>query len=67
MPFIRFLVSVYYTCVVILIFSLGEIMPIYSCCAEKKLIYITIAALFSCQPSFYFKYTKLNIHLSYNI
>ena len=42
-------------------------MPIYSCYAEKKLVYIVIIAPFSCQLSFYFKCTKSNIHLSCNV
>ena len=42
-------------------------MLIYSRCAEKKLVYIAIIALSSCQPSSYTEYTKLNIQLSYNI
>ena len=42
-------------------------MPTYSCCVLKGLVYIAIIAFLSCQPSFYTKYTKLNIHLSYNI
>jgi hypothetical protein len=42
-------------------------MPIYSYYIEKGLVYITIIAPFSCQSSFYFKYTKSNIHLSYNV
>ena len=42
-------------------------MPIYSCYTKKKLIYIIITAPSNCQLFFYSKYTKLNIHLSYNI
>ena len=42
-------------------------MPIYSRYAKKKLVYIIIIALFSRQPSSYFKYTKLNMCLSCNI
>ena len=45
MPPIRSLASAYHFYIVVLILSLGEIMPLYSCCAEKKLVYITIAAL----------------------
>ena len=67
MPFIRSLVSKRYAYVVATILLLGEIMPLYSCYKEKKLVYIVIAVLFSCQPSFYIKCTKLNIYLSYNI
>ena len=61
MPFIRSLALAYYFYIVVLILLLGEIIPIYSCYAKKKLIYIAIAVLFSCQPSSYLKYTKLNI------
>ena len=70
MPFIRFLVSkcfIHYSKLIAVILSLGKIIPIYSCCAKKKLIYIIIAALFSHQPSSYFKCTKLNIYSSYNV
>ena len=42
-------------------------MPTYSRCTEKGLIYITITALSSRQPSFYAKYTKLNIYSFCNI
>ena len=42
-------------------------MPTYSRCAKKKLGCVIITALFSLQLSFYFKYTKLNMHLSYNV
>ena len=67
MPFIRFLVSKYYTCIVILILSLGVIMPTYSYYIKKKLVYIIIAAPFSYQPSSYSKYIKLNIYFSCNV
>ena len=67
MPFIRSMAFKRRACIVTLILLLGVIMSIYSCCAKKKLIYITIAALFSHQPSSCFKCIKLNIHLSYNV
>ena len=67
MPLIRFLVSKRYTYIVVVILLLGEIMPLYSRYKEKKLVYITIIALSSRQPSFYIKCTKSNIYLSYNI
>ena len=44
MPPIRSSVSKRHAHSVILILSLGIIMPIYSYCTEKKLVYITIAA-----------------------
>ena len=50
-----------------IIFLLGKIIPTYSYCTEKGLVYIIIIAPLGCQPSFYTKCTKLNIHLSCNI
>ena len=44
MPPIRFLASKRRACIVLVIFSIGEIMPIYSRYAKKKLVYIIIAA-----------------------
>ena len=67
MPFIRSLVSKRHTHAIAVILLLGEIIPFYSCCKKKKLVYIIIITPFSCQPSSYFKCTKLNISLSYNI
>ena len=67
MPLIRSLISKYYAYIVILILSLGVIMPIYSYYAKKKLVCIIITAPFSYQPSFYSKYIKLNIYSSCNI
>ena len=70
MPPIRFLVSkrsTHHSKLVAVILLLNKIMPIYSRYAKKKLVYIAIIALFSHQPSSYFKYTKLNMHSSYNI
>ena len=67
MPFIRSLVSKHHAYIMAVILLLGEIMPFYSYYKEKKLVYITIIAFFSYQPSSYIKYTKLNIYLSCNI
>ena len=67
MPFIRSLVSKHCACIIVVILLLSEIMPSYSCCDEKKLVYIIIIAPFSCQPSFYFKCIKSNIYLSCNV
>ena len=67
MPFIRSLASKCYTYIVAVILLLGKIMPSYSCCKEKKLVYIIIIAPFSRQPSFYIKYTKSNMYLSCNV
>ena len=67
MPFIRSLVSEYYTYIVTVILLLGEIMLIYSCYAKKKLVCVIIIAPFNRQSSFYIKYTKSNMYLSCNI
>ena len=67
MPLIRSLASECRAYTVAVILLLSEIMPSYSCCEEKKLVYIAIIAFFSCQPSFYIKCTKLNIYLSCNV
>ena len=67
MPFIRSLASERRAHVVVVIFLLGEIMPIYSCYVLKGLVYIIIIASLGYQPSSYAKCTKLNIHLSCDI
>ena len=67
MPLIRFLVSKRRTHAIAVILLLGEIMPSYSCCKEKKLVYIIIITPSGYQPSFYSKCTKLNIRLSCNV
>ena len=70
MPFIRslaFKCLTYCFKLVAVILLLGEIMLTYSYYAEKGLVYIAIIAFLGRQPSFYIKYTKLNICLFYNI
>ena len=67
MPFIRFIVSEHYTCVVAIILLLGEIMPTCSCCVLKGLMCVIIAALSNYQPSSCSKCIKSNMHLSYNV
>ena len=67
MPLIRSLVSKRYIYTVAVILLFGKIIPSCSYCDEKKLVYITIAAPFSRQPSFCVKYTKSNMCLSCNI
>ena len=47
MPFIRFTALAHYFKLVSLVLFLSKIMPSYSCCIEKGLIYIAIIALFS--------------------
>ena len=42
-------------------------MSPYSYYMKKKLVYIIITALFGCQLSSYFKYTKANIRSLYNM
>ena len=67
MPPIRSLVSKRCAYIVLVILLLSEIMPIYSRCVKKKLVYIIIAVPFSRQLSSYLKCTKLSIYLSCNI
>ena len=67
LPPIRSLASKRRTYVIAVILSLSEIMPTYSCCILKGLVCVVIIAPLGCQPSFYTKYTKLNIYLSCNI
>ena len=67
MPFIGSLASKCHTYIVAVILLLSEIMPIYSYCVEKKLVYITIAAPSSCQPFFCIECIKSNIRLSCNV
>ena len=64
MPLIRSSTSSYYLYIILTILLLCKIMPSCSYYIEKKLIYIAIMALSSCQPSSYTKYIKLNIQLS---
>ena len=67
MPPIRSLASKRRIYIVAVILLFGEIMPSYSCCEEKKLVYIIIITPFSRQPSFCVECTKSNIYLSYNV
>ena len=67
MPPVRSSVSKRRTCVIAVILLLGEIMPTYSCCVLKGLVYITIIAPLGRQPFSYTKYTKLNMRSSCNI
>ena len=67
MPFIKSLAFKRRAYLVALILLLSIIIPLYSYCAKKKLVYIIIVALFSCQPSSCFKCTKLNIYSFCNV
>ena len=67
MPPIRSLASKRRAYTIAVIFLLGEIMPSYFCCDEKKLVYIIIIAPFNRQPSSYIKCIKLNICSSCNV
>ena len=67
MPLIRSLASVYYVLLAASISLNSEIISPYSHCAKKGLVYITITAPFSCQPSSYSKYIKANIYSLYNM
>ena len=68
MPPLRLLSStVYRAYIVAVILSLGEVILLCSHCVKKGLVYITIAAPSSRQPSFYSKCTSANIQSSYNV
>ena len=67
MPPVRSLASKYCAYVVAIILSLSKIMPTYSRCVLKGLVYIIIIASLGRQPFSYTKYTKLNIRLSCDI
>ena len=67
MPPIRFLVSKRRTYIVTIILLLSKIIPTYFYCVLKGLVYIIIIAPLGCQPSFYTKYTKLNIRSSCDV
>ena len=67
MPFIKSLASERCAYIIAMIFLLSKIMPTYFYCLLKGLVYITIIALLSRQPSSYTKCTKLNIYLFCNI
>ena len=66
-PLVRSSVSKRRAYMVAVILSLSEIMPTYSRCVLKGLVYIVIIAPSGCQPSFYTKYTKLNMRSSCDI
>ena len=63
MPPIRFFAFKRYTLLTTFIFFNKKMMSPYSRYIKKGLIYIIIISLFSCQPSFYFKYIKTNTRL----
>ena len=67
MPSIRSSASKHHAHIVAIILLLSEIMPTYSRYILKGLVYIIIIAPLSYQPSFYTKYTKLNIRSSCDI
>ena len=67
MPFIRSLAFKRRAYIVAVILLLSEIMPTYSCCVLKGLVYIIIIAFLGCQPFFYAKYIKLNMRLSCDV
>ena len=67
MPSVRSLVSKRCARVVAVILLFSKIMPTYSRCVLKGLVYIAIIAPLSRQPSFCAKYTKLNMCLSCNV
>ena len=67
MPPIRFSAFKYYTLFTTFISFNGEIISPYSCYTKKGLVYIIIISPSSRQPFFYFKCTKANTCLLYNM
>ena len=67
MPSIRSSILGHYNQLVTIILLLSKVILSYSYYMEKKLVYIIIAAPSSRQPSFYTKYTQVNIRSSYNV
>ena len=67
MPSIRSSASKRRAYIIAVILLLSKIMPTYSRCVLKGLVYIIIIAFLGRQPSFYAKYIKLNIRSSCNI
>ena len=67
MPFIISLASKRRAYVIAVILLLSKIMPTYSRCVLKGLVYIIIMAPLSRQPSFYTKCIKSNMHLFYDV
>ena len=57
----------YHSKLIAVIFSLSEIMPTYSYYTEKGLVYITITAPSSYQPSSCLECTKSNMHSFCNV
>ena len=66
-PLIRSSASERRTYIVAVILLLSEIMPTYSRCVLKGLVYIIIIASLGRQPSSHTKYIKLNMRSAYNI
>ena len=67
MPLIRSLASMYCILLATSISLNGEIISPYSYYAKKGLVYITIIAFSSCQPSSYSKCIKANTRSLYNM
>ena len=67
MPPIRSFTSKRYVLLAVSISLDGEIISPYSYYAKQGLVHIAIIDLFSRQPSFYTKCTKLNTCMLYNI
>ena len=67
MPFIKFSAFKRRALLATSISFNGEIISPCSRYIKKGLVYIVIISLFSCQSFSYFKYTKANIYLLYNV
>ena len=67
MPFVRSLAFKRRAYVITVILLLSKIMPTYSYCVLKGLVYIAIMAPLNRQPSSCTKYTKLNMRSSCDV
>ena len=67
MPTVRLIIFKYYALLISSIAFDSEIISSYSYYAKKGLVYIMITNLFSYQPSFCSKCTKLNTCMLYNM
>ena len=67
MPSVRSLASKRRAYIVAIILLLGKIMPTYSRCVSKGLVYIIIIASLGRQPFSYTKCTKSNIYSSCDV
>ena len=67
MPFIKSSAFIHCALLAVSISLNGKIISPYSYYAKKGLVYVTITAFSSCQPSSYSKCTKANTYSLYNV